>query len=383
MEKDLKRIKSQMLNDELSGFEFTGEMSRQVLKKLEKKHGRKHQIFKPLIPITVTAAFLIISSVGIYRIAIQDQPNQQSEGPLAQPPADKEEEKPVLVFPGYIPEGYKFKHTKTNDEIYEHVYVKKNTDDSFSYRMQKTPQAYQEGTEKNIPLTPELQGTIIPYSDSGTALTWVNDGYFHILEQRGAMEEIDFLKIADSILAKQGIQSYLGDEIEKLETEAKEQERTEEPGDLITQTDEEETDKENPVDEVPALTEEKALDILKRFEEIKNNVYSASDDLRIQGFSTKDQFYEAFSEVMTRKEAEWKFSYRIQEKENGLYIIPMDGLQSWVFKVPHDEFTKIDEKKYTISQYLKDDLNGHGPFPVTFEYMNGQWLITSYGRDYK
>ncbi len=373
----MKRIKSQMLRNELNGFEFTEEMSRQVLDKIEKKEERKRNIMKPLLPIAVTAAFVVISSAGVYRLAIQEQPNSQSEAPPSTPPADNEEEKPDLLFPGYVPEGYKFKETKTGDDVYEHVYVKENTDDSFSYRMQRKPELFQQDKVKTVRLSPDLQGATFTFI-SGQSLAWKYDGYFHILEQKGEMSEIDFLKIADSILVKQGIESYLGDEIEKLEAEAKEEERRDESSDVITQTDKEETDKENPMDEVPALTEEEALEILRRYEVINDQVYTASSDLKMEGFKTKDQFYDAFSEVMTRKVAEGTYSYRITEKEDGLYIIPMEDIPSWDFNAPN-KFEKINEKRYTITQFRADDLRGHKDYSMSFEYMNGKWLITNYG----
>lgn len=372
----MKRIKNQMLSDELAGFEFTAEMQRQVLNKIEEKHGRKRHVLKPLLPISLTAAFLVVSSAGIYHITTtQNQSNPHSEGPTA----EEKEEKPVISL--YVPEGYELKHTKTIDDVYEQLYVNKNTNDTFSYRMQNKEQTYPEGTKNSIRLSQNLEGTMIRGQDI-TALTWEHDGSFHVLEQKGSMGEIDFLKISYSILIQQdlGPYPYLGDEVEGLETEIKEKENLEKPDDVITETDEEDTEKEYKEDEIPTLTEGEAIEILRRFEEIKNKVYHAPEDLRIAGFNTKEQFYEAFKEVMVRKEAERKFGYRITEQENGLYIVPMDGLQDWVFNVPPDEFTRINEKKYTISQYLEDDLNGHGPFPVTFEYLNGQWLITSYGR---
>ncbi len=366
----MKRIKSQMLNDELAGFEFTEKMRRQVLNEIDKRHEKKRQIFKPMIPITVTAAFLVISSAGIYHITnIQNQPNQQSEEPSVLPPAEKGEEKPVLVFPGYIPEGYEFMHTKTNDEVNEHVYVKKDTEDSFSYRMQNKVQTYLEDTKEDIQLSQNLQGTIFHGQDL-TALIWEHDGYFHILEQKGSMEEIEFLKIADSIIVKHGIESNLDEEIAKLK---KETEETEKQNEADTNPDNKE-----PINEVPALTEAEALDFLKRFEEIYDSAYETDDSLKSAKFNTKNEFYEAFSEVMTAKETERKFVYRMTEKQDGLYFIPMDGILTWSFELPYD-FEKVNERKYIITQQSVSDLHGHGPLSVTFEYMDDStWMITDY-----
>lgn len=361
----MKRIKNQMLNDELAGFEFTEEMQRQVLNKIEKKHGRKHQVLKPLLPITLTAAFLVVSSAGIYHITtIQNQPNQQSEETPVQPPAEKEEEKPAISL--YVPEGYEFKHIKTNDDVYEQLYVNKDTDDSFSYRMQNKEQTYPEGTKNSIRLSQNLQGTMIRGQDL-TALTWEHDGYFHILEQKGSMEEDDFLKISYSILVQQDLGPYLGDEIEKMET------GKQDVADTIP-------DNKEPMNEVPSLTEEGALDILKRFEEIYDSVYETDGYLKSAKFKTKNEFYEAFSEVMTAKEAEKKFVYRMTEKQDGLYFIPMDGILTWSFELPYD-FEKVNERKYIITQQSVSDLHGHGPLSVTFEYMhNSTWIITHYGK---
>jgi Domain of unknown function (DUF4367) len=370
MEKDLKQIKSQMLKDELSGFVFTEEMHRQVLNEIDKKHGKKRQIFKPIIPITVTAAFLVISSAGIYHIAnIQNQPNQQSEEPSVKTPAEEEEEKPILVFPGYIPEGYEFMHTKTNDEVNEHVFVKKDTEDSFSYRIQNKVPTYPEDTKGSIQLSQNLQGTI-SHSQELTALIWEHDGYFHIVEQKGSMKEIEFLKIADSIIAKQGFESALDEEIAKLE---KETEETEKQNEADTNSDNKET-----MNEVPALTKDGALDLLRRFEELYDSVYDTAGSLKSAKFNTKSEFYEAFSEVMTAKEAEYKFGGRMTEKQDGLYFIPMDGIVTWSFDLPY-EFVKVNEKKYTITQHSVSDLHGHTKLSVTIEYTpDSRWIITQY-----
>ncbi|MBT2690570.1 DUF4367 domain-containing protein [Bacillus sp. ISL-47] len=388
MEKDLKKIKDQMHNEELAGFVFTNEMKRNVISKIEMKNKGKGGILKvkKWIPVAITAAFLIVSSAGIYKLTAMDSPPQNAGPSVETPPVEKEEKKPELISPAYIPEGYIFKHTRTKDEVYEHVYVNEaNQEEFFSYRMQKDEPDFNTASSNNIPLASNLLGSKFEAEELHTALVWEDEGYYQIVEQGGAMSEVDLLKIVDSIITEKGYESYLKEDIAELEAQLEEENQESEPG--TTQHEDQENDAavegEDKVIEQettgPSITESEAINLLKKFYETEDKVLrDFGDEYKHQSYQTKEQFYQEFTGFMKRDLIEKLYHYRLEERGDGLYHLPMDGFVVFQEGKPY-QFEKEENGQYSLTQSYDSDLHGKGTFQATFSYQNGEWIISDHG----
>ena len=114
LEEQLKKLKPEMQKDELAGFEFNARMKRNVMKRFgEKESGPRR--YNRLFPAGLSAAFLVIFSVGIYWLVesyytdnqgdtppVAETPPVKEEAPVAEAPDD---ENPELIIPPYVPEG--------------------------------------------------------------------------------------------------------------------------------------------------------------------------------------------------------------------------------------------------------------------------------------
>ncbi|PWW31242.1 uncharacterized protein DUF4367 [Cytobacillus oceanisediminis] len=385
MEKDLKKIKDQMHDEELAGFVFTNEMKRNVISKIEMKNKKGGLLkLKKWVPVVITAAFLVVSSAGIYKLTGMDSPPQNAGPSVETPPGEKEEKKPELIPPAYVPEGYIFKHTRTKDETYEHVYVnEEDNEEYFSYRMQKDQPDFSSASPSNIPLALNLQGSLFKGDEMNTALVWEDEGYYQIVEQEGDMAEVDFLKIVDSIIAEKGFDSYLKEDIAELEgqlaEENQESETTQQKDEVNNSAVEDEgTEIEEETSE-PSLAENEAIALLKKFYQTEDEILSHfGDEYKHPSYQTKEQFYQEFTGFMTRNLVEKLYHYRLDERDDGLYHLPMDGFITYKEGKPY-QFKKEENGQYILTQNFNSDMHGKGTFYATFTYQNGKWIITDHG----
>lgn len=352
MEEKLKKLKQEMLKDELAGLEFGTEMKRKVVGRFEEKHRASR--FRFLIPATMSAAFLIIFGFGIYSVVESNPSMNQGETPPTkeETPAIEtpENEKPELIVPPYVPPGYVFKHTHTNDVVYEHLYVnEENEAEYFAYIMREEKPDYPvPGTP--VKLAEGLDGSLNKVSEEHIFLTWQDEGMYQIVERKGSLEESEFYRIAEAILKAQGHEANL---------------------DFMVKV-------EEPEPEVP-FGEKEAVGLLERYNSLRETAYQgALDDpnLKFRTYKTKEEFYQVFVEFMSYELVKDTYNYRLDEKDDGLYINPTDLPNLFWPDNPYST-KKISDDEYQLTQIQEGDMNGRQILTFTFKNYDGIWKIDS------
>jgi hypothetical protein len=372
MEEQVKKLKENLSKGELADFVFTERMRMNVLEKTSSRANRKQSGFtlSHVVPKSLSVAAVLLFSTGIYHIVstgLQDQANPapnpgrnaDSEVILPQPGKDTVivKEKPTLVNPSYIPEGYVFKHTHTDEDLYEHVYVKEiNEDDSFSYRMQHSKPVVNGNPENEIVLAEGLTGQLFKISAEHQMLVWQDEDFYQAVEQHGDMNDIEFYKIVESILEMKGHTVLLDQHISELEEAQKAEE--EEKGRL-------------------AFDEAKAVALLEKYTATMDEAFADShdtNDFKFKTYNTKEEFYALFTGFMSREHVESTFSFRIKETADGLYNLPMDGATIFWPETPYT-FEKISDTEYRLTQFQDSELNGKQNITFLFKYQTDKWII--------
>jgi hypothetical protein len=372
MEEQMKALKENLSKGELADFVFTEKMRMKVLAKTSSRANRKRYgfTFSNVVPKSLSVAAVLLFSAGIYHIvsnglqnpadpAPNPGRNEDSEVILPQPGKDTVivKEKPTLVTPSYIPEGYIFKHTHTDEDLYEHIYVKENDEDeSFSYRMQKNKPEANGNPENEIVLAEGLTGQLFKISSEQQVLVWQDEGFYQSVEQQGDMNDIDFYKIAESILEAKGHTVLLDQYINDLEEAQKAEE--EEKARL-------------------AFDEAKAVALLEKYTATMNEAFADShdsNDFKFKTYNTKEEFYALFTSFMSRDHVESTFSFRIKETADGLYNLPMDGATIFWPETPYT-FEKISDTEYKLTQFQDSELNGKQNITFLFKYQTDKWII--------
>lgn len=372
MENQVKNLKENLLKGELADFVFTENMRMNVLEKTSSRASRKSSGFtlSNVVPRSLSLAAVLLFSVGIYYIVnngLQDQANPvpnpgrspDSEVILPQPGKDTEivKEKPTLVNPSYIPEGYVFKHTRTNENTYEHFYVKENNEEEyFSYRMQEENPETPVKLEAEIEVAEGITGELYLISDEHQFLTWQDEGFYQTVEQFGEMSDLDFYKIVESILKAKGhtvlLDQYISEleEAQKVEEEAKAR---------------------------MAFDENKAVALLEKYKTTMDEAFADShnnNDFKFKTYNTKEDFYALFTDFVSNELVISTFSFRIDEKADGLYNLPMDGPPIFWSENPY-LLEKISDTEYTLTQFQDGDLNGKQNLIFVFKYNTDKWII--------
>ncbi|MGD6843099.1 hypothetical protein ACQCVH_11330 [Bacillus infantis] len=417
MEKEMQKAKNHMYEDELADFTFSEEMKKNVMDHVQSRSRKaRKEPKRRFAPVLLTAAFIFLSSAGVYQLATVNEPDQNAGHEKEEPPAA--DKKPELIIPGFIPEGYVSVHVKTNGEMYQQLYVKEgNEEEYFTYTMQKAKVDTGGAEITSIPLASDLQGSTYHKSEQHSSLYWQDEGFYQIVEKEGSMSEGDFLKIVDSIITEKGHLSYLEGEIARLDAEAGKNETSKEPieqkdnqteqesskeetsnqeeqtdkeeqADTEKETAEQNTEKENQQDtkedekesEIPALSESEAKAMLVQF---KATVKGKGEDLDIANdhlytsLRTKEDYYAQFTGIMDRGIIEDIFSHRLKEKADGLHAVPKDSPVFFVEQTPFS-VQKINSTTYQLKQDQTTDLYGSLTLVVTYKLINGKWLITDY-----
>lgn len=351
MEDRLKQMKNEMLKGELADFEFTPKMKDEVVRKMNKK--RSFSV-RRIVPAGLSFVMAGVFLVGMYFLV--DSNYTSNPGPSNSPgtTAPDQDEKPELIQPGYIPEPYVFKHTHTDGDIYEDIYVNPNDEnDTFMYRMSSVEPQLDKGQSQDLQLTAEIKGILVEVAQGHSYVIWEEEGFNQVVEQKGSMSKIDLLKIVDSILVKKGKNSLLAEEIEKLEEAA-----------------------EPPAEEQPAieeLTEEAAIGLLVKYEEKTRSVNSDRDNLKYNNLHTKEDYYQLFLDLMTRETAVNLYEPRLEEKDGGLYAVATEFPVFYSEEFPYT-FSKVNENQYVISQIFTEGL--YSGMTATFTKTDEKWMIS-------
>ncbi|WP_423408427.1 DUF4367 domain-containing protein [Heyndrickxia sp. MSNUG] len=372
MENQIKNLKENLSKGELADFIFTEKMRRNILEKTSSRTSRNRTgfTFSNVVPRSLSLAAVLLFSAGIYYIVssgLQDQANPvpnsgrspDSDIILPQPGKDTDlaKEKPTLVNPSYIPEGYVYKQTRTNENTYRHVYVKENNEDEyFTYGMQEDmPQIIGE-SEKEIELADGLTAQVYQITEEHQLLTWQDEGFYQTVEQFGEMSDIDFYKIVESILEAKGHTVLLDQYISELEAAQKAEE--EEKARM-------------------AFDEDKAVALLEKYKTVMDEAFADShnsNDFKFKSYNTKEDFYALFTDFVSREQVEATFSFRVKEKADGLYNLPMDGPPIFWPENPY-LFVKISDTEYKLTQFQDSDMDGKQNLIFLFKYEADKWII--------
>jgi hypothetical protein len=368
MEEQVKELKKNLSKGELADFVFTEKMRINVLEKTSSRSSRRRSefTFSNIVPRSLSLAAVLLFSVGIYYIisnGLQDQanPDRNADSDVILPQPGKNtvivKEKPTLVNPSYIPEGYVFKHTHTDEDLYEHVYVKENNeDDSFSYRMQLSKPEVNGNPENEMAIAEGLTGQLFKISAEHQMLVWQDEDFYQAVEQHGDMNDIEFYKIVESILEMKEHTVLLDQHISELEEAQKAEE--EEKARL-------------------AFDEAKAVALLEKYTATMDEAFADShdtNDFKFKTYNTKEEFYALFTGFMSREHVESTFSFRIKETADGLYNLPMDGATIFWPETPYT-FEKISDTEYRLTQFQDSELNGKQNITFLFKYQTDKWII--------
>jgi hypothetical protein len=368
MEEQVKELKKNLSKGELADFVFTEKMRINVLEKTSSRSSRRRSefTFSNIVPRSLSLAAVLLFSVGIYYIisnGLQDQanPDRNADSDVILPQLGKDtvivKEKPTLVNPSYIPEGYVFKHTHTDEDLYEHVYVKENNeDDSFSYRMQLSKPEVNGNPENEMAIAEGLTGQLFKISAEHQMLVWQDEDFYQAVEQHGDMNDIEFYKIVESILEMKEHTVLLDQHISELEEAQKAEE--EEKARL-------------------AFDEAKAVALLEKYTATMDEAFADShdtNDFKFKTYNTKEEFYALFTGFMSREHVESTFSFRIKETADGLYNLPMDGATIFWPETPYT-FEKISDTEYRLTQFQDSELNGKQNITFLFKYQTDKWII--------
>lgn len=372
MENQFKNLKENLSKGELADFVFTEKMRKNILEKTSSRASRNRSghTFSNVVPSSLSLAAVLLFSAGIYYIVssgLQDQANPvpnpgrspDSDVILPQPGKGTEivKEKPTLIYPSYIPEGYVFKQTSTNENTYEHVYVKENNEEEyFTYGMQEFMPEIIGESEKEVELADDLTGQVYQITEEHQVLLWQDEDFYQTVERFGEMSDIDFYKIVESILEAKGHTVLLDQYISELEEAQKSEEEAKAR---------------------MAFDEDKAVNLLKKYKTVMDEAFADShnsNDFKFKTYNTKEEFYTLFTDFMSREQVEATFSFRVKEKADGLYNLPMDGPPIFWPENPY-LFEKISDTEYKLTQFQDSDLDGKQNIIFLFKYETDKWII--------
>ncbi|WP_226086156.1 DUF4367 domain-containing protein [Mesobacillus sp. S13] len=351
MEEQLKKLKSG-LKDELDGFEFDAGMKRNVSRRFAESGKPRGYLFRRMIPAGLSLAFLAVFSLGMYWVIEKyytenhaNTPPAKEESPVAETPDD---DKPELIVPPYVPDGYAFKHTHTDGDVYEHMYMnEQNEAEYFAYIMREEKPDYPV-PDIAVDLADGLVGKINKISDEHLFLTWQDEGMYQIVERKGSLTVGEFNKIADAILKAKGYEPTF---------------------DLLRLN----------MEPVVAFDEKTAVEMLTRYDYIWKSVYQEADTRpggKFPDLKTKEEFYQLFLDFISYELVEKTFKFRLGEKEDGIYIIPIDPVPSFWPETKYN-LAHISEDEYQLTQIQETKNKAPETLVVTYKKTEGIWKIES------
>ncbi len=129
----------------------------------------------------------------------------------------------------------------------------------------------------------------------------------------------------------------------------------------------------------PELEEQEAVDLLNRYNTVREAAYDDALDqpnYKFQTYKTKEEFYQLFLDFMSRDVVEQSFSIRLREENGSLYLVAMDSVRTFKPEIPHN-FEKITDRLYVLTQIQESDMYGREKLIFTYKNMDGTWKIGS------
>ncbi|MDQ0257750.1 hypothetical protein J2S74_005212 [Evansella vedderi] len=127
-------------------------------------------------------------------------------------------------------------------------------------------------------------------------------------------------------------------------------------------------------DSVPELNEE---DVLIEYRKTTEAIFERrKDDLRIPDIDSKQEMVEYVNSVMSVELGRWFAETYFEEREDGLYVIPKDGLTYLEEDEPY-EVEQVSESVYRVIQERDTDMLGHIKIIFNLAYNGENWIVDS------
>lgn len=99
-------------------------------------------------------------------------------------------------------------------------------------------------------------------------------------------------------------------------------------------------------------------------------------DFKFKSFNTKNEFYKQFANYTSKEVIEKLYSTRLDERKDGLYLVPMDSSFHFDKELPTTT-EKITDTEYHLIQKSRTDLYGKTTLTATFKKIKQNWIITN------
>ncbi|KAB2332996.1 hypothetical protein [Bacillus mesophilum] len=241
----------------------------------------------------------------------------------------------------------------------------------------------------------KVKNKTVPAALSFAAVTAFAIGMYYIISN-GLLEEPN----ADKPPEETEIITPIEEDVKENDNETEEETEEKLPDDTVeeeeepdsdpdkeqtdTETDQEINDdqkQDEPV--VVEPTKEELADIINNFtvemEEIDKTVNSNYEfGFKYPDIETREEYYSYFTHLATLEVIDQCFSFRLEEKDDGLYMLPTNYPFHFSFENPYD-IKKINDKKYQILQIQNNVMFSPDDFQLTFtfEKIKNRWIITN------
>ncbi|MGP4079001.1 hypothetical protein ACTWQL_03735 [Pseudalkalibacillus sp. R45] len=101
-----------------------------------------------------------------------------------------------------------------------------------------------------------------------------------------------------------------------------------------------------------------------------------TENQKVKNFDSKQELIMYLNRYASENVASLYVEDLFEEKEDGLYIIPMCS-PAWVTKNEPFTLVKINEERYQLNQTNTSDMHGHYTIQLTFTLENDNWVIES------
>ncbi|WP_088105604.1 hypothetical protein [Halalkalibacter urbisdiaboli] len=122
------------------------------------------------------------------------------------------------------------------------------------------------------------------------------------------------------------------------------------------------------------LDKQTAADLLTTFSDKLN--LSVDDQMKVQEYATKDEFFQSFSNIASRECVEEYYGYLFTEEDDGLYLLASET-PVWVNVEDDFALNEISSEHYVLVQNSSNELYGKYEISISFDYKDGHWLINT------
>ena len=159
----------------------------------------------------------------------------------------------------------------------------------------------------------------------------------------------------------------LGCSQEKDNSEANPETNPESDGSAV----EKEKNSEQENEEPPAVNE-----LMAHYRDFasSNGKFEADDQNKVLEFQSKEELAVEASQFLSQKLVQEVLNLRYEDREDGVYVIPMDGPVT-LDETKDYHLEKISDTEYRLTQEISNDLHGHIHLEVIFRKENDYWII--------